>query len=773
MARKLLTKILAAALAVPLLASGLTTPAQAESKPYPRFYQVPSSLDVKDFEFTLKDPSGQQPDVVLKKGGLTSKYLYPGWKVTGSLTLMPGQFRECDRGLPLNNFTVTLDGERENASLVYSIADYELKQDDSDIIQCGNSESYLNVRYALNGGNWTDKNYPSNTDIAVAPGETVYKPSDPVHAGHKFLGWEEVDDKTLAGTKADKPYDFSESAPDNPTDYAKMLQNLGRSFTLRAKWEKENNTTKFVRPKNESFEEFNLVASNPNNPSENMVLNDPGKEYNIPKGWEINGTIKMVPNMRLDHTGDEVNIKVSDFEITATVDPDDFEKINYIYTLKHFKPRGDISMYEMITVPIDTVSYHLNGGTWTDVKRVPTSNYGLGQTDTEKQMHLVPGETVYKPTDPVRDGFFFRGWSAISQLSDEAQDSKNPKVFGIDEYKFDETAKADFKVRGKLVHVYANWAKIVGQNKVISVGDSFDPKDLIATVVDQSGNALSKDDVVVEGDYKTDTVGTYELSLRYKDAKNGDPVKVTLYVNPKLEVTDKEIEFGDENFDLSSMITNEPGKEVKIDKGSFNPNKAGTYQITFTVIGEDGTPIVKTANVTVKHPKPALAVHDVEIWEGESFKLADMIDAEKTNGVAVPDLNAPFNTAVAGEYPINFTVTNPDGVETTETAKLIVKKRLTPLTPAPVLEVKDLEIWEGDPVDLSSMVTKAEGGKALANPDSKFDANKAGTYPIEFTVTGENGAKTTKSANLIVKKRLTPLNPCPGPRSQGPGDLGR
>ena len=101
MARKLLTKILAAALAVPLLASGLTTPAQAESKPYPRFYQVPSSLDVKDFEFTLKDPSGQQPDVVLKKGGLTSKYLYPGWKVTGSLTLMPGQFRECDRGLPL------------------------------------------------------------------------------------------------------------------------------------------------------------------------------------------------------------------------------------------------------------------------------------------------------------------------------------------------------------------------------------------------------------------------------------------------------------------------------------------------------------------------------------------------------------------------------------------------------------------------------------------------------------------------------------------------
>ena len=240
-----------------------------------------------------------------------------------------------------------------------------------------------------------------------------------------------------------------------------------------------------------------------------------------------------------------------------------------------------------------------------------------------------------------------------------------------------------------------------------------------------------------------------------------------LVINPTLEVADKTIEFGG---DFDTLVTNSAGGNVTLDPNSkYDVNKPGTYDLTYTVTSEDGTTsVTKTARLTVKNPPAKLAVKDVTIWEGEPFKLADMITKEGTDSTPVPDLNAEFNSAVAGTYPVEVTVTNADGVETKETANLIVKKRIAEVKPAPTLELKDLEIWEGDQIDLSSMVSKATGGKTLANPDSKFDANKAGEYQIEFTATDQNGATVTKTAKLMVKPRPEePKVECAIPDAEG------
>lgn len=289
------------------------------------------------------------------------------------------------------------------------------------------------------------------------------------------------------------------------------------------------------------------------------------------------------------------------------------------------------------------------------------------------------------------------------------------------------------------------------------------------SATDYKGRDL-KDDVKIEGaPANSSKAGTFPLTFTVTDefGVKSNTATANLVINPTLEVADKTIEFGG---DFDTLVTNSAGGNVTLDPNSkYDVNKPGTYDLTYTVTSEDGTTsVTKTARLTVKNPPAKLAVKDVTIWEGEPFKLADMITKEGTDSTPVPDLNAEFNSAVAGTYPVEVTVTNADGVETKETANLIVKKRIAEVKPVPTLELKDLEIWEGDQIDLSSMVSKATGGKTLANPDSKFDANKAGEYQIEFTATDQNGATVTKTAKLMVKPRPEePKVECAIPDAEG------
>ena len=525
--------------------------------------------------------------------------------------------------------------------------------------------------------------------------------------------------------------------------------------------------------KSDNIESMSFTAFDPNNSSNEKQLNVyPGRDT-IPAGWHLKGEVVTKPGKYFYATGTS-DLPASAF--TNNTATGSGKAASVTFRIEDFTPKNDISVYSWQWSDFDRVRFNLNGGTWTDT--LPLSDPLFDGSNTNGKvynMFITPGSTVYEPKAPTRKGYRFLGWSGKSALNPETN------LKGNNEYvTFDRTAPYTFKEvdniplntkthkwrRGYLVELTAEWAKapeVKASTRTITVGDDFDPKSMVDSATDYLGKDLKgKVEIIKGADYPKDVAGTYPITFSVTDewGVKSDDVTVNLVVNPKLELEDKAIEYGG---DFDTLVTSFAGGEVKLDPNSkYDVNTPGTYDLTYTVTSPDGTTsVTKTARLTVKHPPAKLAVKDVVIYEGDAFTLADLINPEGTDSKPVADLKASFNTAVAGEYPINFTVTNADGVETTETAKLIVKKRLTPLTPAPVLEVKDLEIWEGDPVDLSSMVTKAEGGKALANPDSKFDANKAGTYPIEFTVTSENGAKTTKSANLIVKKRLTPLTPAP------------
>ena len=166
-------------------------------------------------------------------------------------------------------------------------------------------------------------------------------------------------------------------------------------------------------------------------------------------------------------------------------------------------------------------------------------------------------------------------------------------------------------------------------------------------------------------------------------------------------------------------------------------------------------------NLTAAWAKePALEVKNIEIWEGEAFTPSDMVVS--ATDFAGKDLTDPANggsvtpagdydNAVAGEYPITFTAKDSKGGTVTRTAKLIVKKRWTPLIPAPELTLKNVEIKAGEPFDPVDMVVSSSG-TAVPSPDNVYDPKTPGTYTLTFTVTNEQGVKRTATAQLVVKQ---------------------
>ena len=530
----------------------------------------------------------------------------------------------------------------------------------------------------------------------------------------------------------------------------------------------------FTIASSSNFQSMRFTAFDPGNPSAEKQLKPTGDT--IPAGWHLKGEIVAKPRKVLYGTGEDV-LKVSDFEASATGKGGDA----YItYRLEDFEPTRDIRVWGAWQWrDINYVTFDVNGGTWTDP--LPSSDplfFGPNTDGRFYSMFITPGSTVYKPTDPTREGYTFLGWAGTSKLDPKLNLNNENKTFtGQTPYQFDEvdTLTTDTKnhyITGGIVRLRAQWAiapKVVAKDLTITVGDTLDPRSLLVSATDYKGRDL-KDDVKIEGaPANSSKAGTFPLTFTVTDefGVKSNTATANLVINPTLEVADKTIEFGG---DFDTLVTNSAGGNVTLDPNSkYDVNKPGTYDLTYTVTSEDGTTsVTKTARLTVKNPPAKLAVKDVTIWEGEPFKLADMITKEGTDSTPVPDLNAEFNSAVAGTYPVEVTVTNADGVETKETANLIVKKRIAEVKPAPTLELKDLEIWEGDQIDLSSMVSKATGGKTLANPDSKFDANKAGEYQIEFTATDQNGATVTKTAKLMVKPRPEePKVECAIPDAEG------
>ena len=405
----------------------------------------------------------------------------------------------------------------------------------------------------------------------------------------------------------------------------------------------------------------------------------------IPAGWLLDAEIVMDKTRVITGTGSS-ELPIEKFTITNSGEGKD---ATLTYTLKGFDPQGEwISLNAWQTQPTNYATFYLNGGTWTDTHETDLAG---GKGTGYYQIFITPYGKVYKPTDPVREGYKFKGWVGYSQLDKDLNAQSKQKNFTADNpYAFDEVDPniAVRYIRGNIVRLTAAWESvpptIETQDKTIFVGDDFDPKSLLVSGKDYAGNDIS-DTVIMDGLYRVDKPGTYPITYTVKDrlgrtaSKAGNLIvkqKPAVIVEaPVLDANEKTVFVGDE-IDFSALygVTGE-GTEVYVDsKTKINTGVAGTYPVTLIAINKDGVKTTKTVDVIVKDkfPAPKLEVQNTEITAGQTFDPKSMI-ANAEGGKISISTETPYNPCVPGSYPVKFLVTNAAGVTVEKQATLTVK----------------------------------------------------------------------------------------------------
>lgn len=354
---------------------------------------------------------------------------------------------------------------------------------------------------------------------------------------------------------------------------------------------------------------MSVTYYDPQHPEERKEIPATYSSVKIPAGWLIDAEIVMDATRVITATGSR-DFEISDFTISSEGQG---KNAALTYTLKGFDPQGKwIRVSGWQTQPTNYAQFVLNGGTWTDERGTD-----LAGGRTYYQLFITPYDTVYKPSDPVREGYEFKGWVGDSMLDPEFNAEKKSKKFTADNpYAFDEVDPniAVKYVRGRIVNLYAEWEQILPEltveDKEIFVGDDFDPKDLLKKAVDYADTDLTED-VVITGAYRVDKPGSYPLTYTVTDKNGGEATKTAtltvkqkpakLITPPAIDPNNVTIKAG-EDLDLTSLYKGvEEGTQVFLDPSSkFNTAVPGKYTITLVAINEDGAKTTKSVELTVE-----------------------------------------------------------------------------------------------------------------------------------------------------------------------------
>ena len=195
---------------------------------------------------------------------------------------------------------------------------------------------------------------------------------------------------------------------------------------------------------------------------------------------------------------------------------------------------------------------------------------------------------------------------------------------------------------------------IKAEDKILTVGDTFDPKADVTAEDVEDGNLTDKIEVL-KNEVDTTKAGKYEVTYKVTDSKGASRTKtITVTVNPKIEtlneaptidVTDKEITVGDK-FDPKDGVTAKDKEDgditdkIEILKNTVDPSKPGVYEVTYKVTDSKGASCTKTIKVTVKEKTPAPSKNNdktttVTPKTGDSTNVSAVIALLAVSGIAL------------------------------------------------------------------------------------------------------------------------------------------
>ena len=214
---------------------------------------------------------------------------------------------------------------------------------------------------------------------------------------------------------------------------------------------------------------------------------------------------------------------------------------------------------------------------------------------------------VEKPTDPTKEGYTFGGWYKEAEC--------------ITAWNFDTD-----KMPAGNITLYAKWIlntselnhvpKINATDKILTVGDPFNPLDGVTAHDKEDGDIELTEDNIIANNVDMSQAGTYSVTYKVTDSKGASSIKtITVVVNPKMEglnhiptinATDKILTVGDPFNPLDGVTAHdkEDGDieltEANIIANNVDTSKIGRYSVTYKVTDSNGASTTKTIIVTVK-----------------------------------------------------------------------------------------------------------------------------------------------------------------------------
>nr|WP_317333844.1 ZmpA/ZmpB/ZmpC family metallo-endopeptidase [uncultured Romboutsia sp.] len=395
------------------------------------------------------------------------------------------------------------------------------------------------------------------------------------------------------------------------------------------------------------------------------------------------------------------------------------------------------------------------------------------------------------------DGYVFKGWSTSPDGQVKYQDQEIVTKL---------TDKKD-----EIINLYSIWEKkdtqqppsvnkppvIVASDKILTVGDSFDPLKDVTVNDPEDGIIVIKSEHVIKNEVNTDKPGTYKVTYRVADKERLAAEKtITVTVNPKtsemgtinhvptINAKDKVLNVGD-NFNPLEGVTafDEEDKDIKLTEANVisnnvNTRVAGTYNVTYKVTDKNGASAVKTITVIV-NPKtseiekpnnvPNINATDKVLIVGDKFNPLEGVTAfdEEGKEIKLTEVNIIANnvdTGVAGTYNVTYKVTDKNGASVVKTITVIVNPKtaeMGTINHVPIINATDNVLTVGDKFDpLEGVTAFDEEDKEIKLTESNIIANNvdtgvAGTYNVTYKVTDKNGASVVKTITVTVKAKDT------------------
>lgn len=344
-----------------------------------------------------------------------------------------------------------------------------------------------------------------------------------------------------------------------------------------------------------------------------------------------------------------------------------------------------------------------------------------------------------------------------------------------------------FRFNGKVIQPYEyvnnpsnKHPKISAKNKVLKIGDRFDPLEGVIAHDKEDGD-ITKYIKIIKNSVDISKVGKYKVTYQVSNSKGATATKtISVIVKsndmPVISGADDISIIEGENFNPLkgvSAIDKEDGDITKYIKviGSVDKNKPDRYELIYTVTDSDGntTAVRRTVIVNPKsleiNSMPVINASDKIIKVGDKFdplvgvSAHDEEDGDITKNIKVIENNVDTNRV--GTYIVKYQITDSKGATTTKTICVSVKSNNKPV----IHGVNNVKIEEGTTFDPMKGVTAhdKEDGDITKNikVSGNVDENKQGKYELLYTVTDSDGNITTAKRTITVDPKLEETNTMP------------